>query len=68
MNSFCLLDTQSLSSCQALTGVMVSRVNTFLGSKIKSWLSFSPLSASGGRDSMSEVAWSFPGMCLILRL
>ena len=38
------------------------------GRSVRFVLSFSPLSAERGRDSMSAVACSFPGTCLICRL
>jgi len=60
--------TLCCNSLHSVSGVMVSCANISLGRRVRFWLSSSPLLAFGGHDSMSGVACSLPGICLIVRL
>ena len=46
----------------------VRRMKESEGSRVTSWLSSSPLSVHGGRESMSGAACNLLGMCLMRRL
>ena len=64
----CVILCSRVSSAGSASSLVWSLMNISSGRSVRSLLSLSPLSSTGGRESMSAAVCSLPGTCWITRL